>query len=99
RESGRGGGAVCSWVDGFDFTGTRIATGNFGDGGAGAAHWRRLFLGERGGIGYLPDAHDVERRSYAAIQSPKFTGQFPFTEKSGPAMVEGLVSSLERVAA
>jgi hypothetical protein len=51
-----------------------------------------------GGIGYLPDAHDIARRSYAAIQSPKFTGQFPFTKDSGPAMVAGLVVVLERIA-
>ncbi|MSU58229.1 MAG: hypothetical protein EXS35_08620 [Pedosphaera sp.] len=51
-----------------------------------------------GGIGYLPDAHDIERRSYAAIQSPKFTGQFQFTEKSGAAMVAGLAGALEKVA-
>ncbi len=50
-----------------------------------------------GSIGYLPDAYDVERRTYAAIQSPKFTGQFPFTEKSGDVMVEGLVDALNRV--
>ena len=48
-----------------------------------------------GSIGYLPDAYEVERRSYAAIQSPKFTGQFPFTQESGPAMVQGLLSALE----
>src|SRR5206468_30496 len=49
-----------------------------------------------GSIGYLPDAHDVERRSYAAIQSPKFTGQFPFTPESGHAMVEAMLNALER---
>lgn len=47
-----------------------------------------------GSIGYLPDAHDIERRSYAAIQSPKFTGQFPFTKESGSAMVNGIVETL-----
>lgn len=51
-----------------------------------------------GSIGYLPDAHDVDRRSYAAIQSPKFTAQFPFTRKSGPAMVEGMLRALEQAA-
>ena len=49
-----------------------------------------------GSIGYLPDAHDVERRTYAAIQSPKFTGQFPFTAKSSEAMVDGLIEALNR---
>src|SRR6266567_8011145 len=47
---------------------------------------------------YLPDAYDVERKSYAANQSPKFTGQFPFTSESGDVMVEGLKSALKLVA-
>ena len=51
-----------------------------------------------GAIGYLPDAYDVERKSYAANQSPKFTGQFPFTAKSGNVMVEGLENALKLVA-
>ncbi|HZY87464.1 MAG TPA: hypothetical protein VFE78_21685, partial [Gemmataceae bacterium] len=38
-------------------------------------------------IGYVPDAHDVERQSYAASQSPKFKNQFPFTAASGAALV------------
>ena len=50
-----------------------------------------------GSIGYLPDAYDVERRSYAAVQSAKFTGQFPFTKESGPAMVDGMLGALESV--
>jgi len=50
-----------------------------------------------GCIGYLPDAHDVERRSYAAYQSPKFTGQFPFTERSGDVMVAHMVETLREV--
>ena len=58
-------------------------------------HKDLLMLGySNGSVGYLPDAHDVERRSYAANQSPKFTGQFPFTAKSGDAMVEGLLDTL-----
>ena len=48
-----------------------------------------------GSIGYLPDAHELERGGYAALQSPKFTGQFPFTPASGPALVEGLLAALE----
>ncbi|HZV34032.1 MAG TPA: hypothetical protein VFB72_05600, partial [Verrucomicrobiae bacterium] len=48
-----------------------------------------------GSIGYLPDAYEIERCGYAAIQSPKFTGQFPFTDASGPAMVHGLHDALE----
>jgi len=47
-----------------------------------------------GSIGYLPDAFDIERRSYAAIQSPKFTAQFPFTKESGPVMVRGMIEAL-----
>jgi hypothetical protein len=47
-----------------------------------------------GSIGYLPDAPEIERGGYAAIQSPKFTGQFPFTNDSGLAMVEGLIAAL-----
>ena len=43
-----------------------------------------------------PDAYDVERQSYAAIQSPKFTGQFPFTERSGQVMVEQMLAALEQ---
>ncbi len=46
-------------------------------------------------LGYVPDAHDVERRSYAAHQSPKFTNQFPFTAESGPALVRGMLDALE----
>jgi neutral ceramidase len=50
-----------------------------------------------GSIGYLPDAHDVARGTYAAIQSPKFTGQFPFTEQSGSVMVEAMARLLARI--
>src|ERR1051326_3046210 len=50
-----------------------------------------------GSIGYLPDTYDVERRSYAALQSPKFTGQFPFTKESGAAMVAGMLGTLDQV--
>jgi hypothetical protein len=47
-----------------------------------------------GSVGYLPDAYDIERGSYAAIQSPKFTAQFPFTKDSGTAMVKGMIEAL-----
>jgi neutral ceramidase len=47
-------------------------------------------------IGYLPDAYDVERRSYAAYQSPKFKNQFPFVAESGAAMANGLLAALEK---
>lgn len=49
-----------------------------------------------GSIGYLPDAYDIERGSYAAIQSPKFTAQFPFTNQSGPVMVNGMLDALQK---
>jgi len=52
-----------------------------------------------GAIGYLPDAYDVARKSYAANQSPKFTGQFPFVENSGDAMVAGLEQALTKLTA
>ena len=46
------------------------------------------------GIGYMPDAHDIARRSYAAEQSPKFSGHFPFVPESGERLVEGMLSAL-----
>ncbi len=60
---------------------------------------RELFLlgYSNGSIGYLPDEFEIQRRGYAAIQSPKFTGQFPFTPQSGPALVDALTSALEGV--
>ena len=42
------------------------------------------------GFGYLPDAYDVERKTYAAYQSPKYCNQFPFTEESGEVMVTAM---------
>src|SRR5438477_11044960 len=40
-------------------------------------HWAKenLFMlsYSNGSIGYLPDAYEIERGGYAAIQSPKFT--------------------------
>ncbi|MBI2824250.1 MAG: hypothetical protein HYX69_06150 [Planctomycetia bacterium] len=47
-----------------------------------------------GRIGYMPDAHDVERKTYAAYQSPKYCNQFPFTAESGPAMCEAMVGMI-----
>jgi neutral ceramidase len=49
-------------------------------------------------IGYVPDAYDIERRSYAATQSPKFKNQFPFTAASGPALVQGMLDLLQEAA-
>lgn len=50
-----------------------------------------------GRIGYLPDAHDVERKTYAAYQSPKYCNQFPFTEESGPVMVQESTSLMNEL--
>lgn len=50
-----------------------------------------------GRIGYMPDAYDVERKTYAAYQSPKYCNQFPFTADSGPTMVDAMVGRLESV--
>lgn len=47
-----------------------------------------------GRIGYLPDAYDVERKTYAAYQSPKYCNQFPFTHESGNVMVDGMCDLL-----
>ena len=49
-----------------------------------------------GRIGYLPDAHDIQARSYAGYQSPKYCNQFPFTEASGPAMCDAMLRTVER---
>ncbi|MDA0285289.1 MAG: hypothetical protein O3B86_18220, partial [Planctomycetota bacterium] len=47
-----------------------------------------------GRIGYMPDAYDVERKTYAAYQSPKYCNQFPFTSESGPALVDEMIKQL-----
>jgi hypothetical protein len=59
---------------------------------------KNLFLlgYSNGSLGYLPDAYDVERKSYAADQSPKFTGQFPFTSESGKKLVMGVLDVLQQ---
>ncbi len=51
-----------------------------------------------GSIGYVPDPAEIARGGYAALQSPKFTGQFPFTNESGPALIAGLLAALFDVA-
>jgi hypothetical protein len=51
-----------------------------------------------GALGYLPDAFDINRRSYAAEQSPKFTGKLPFTAESGKGMIDGLVGVMGQLA-
>lgn len=58
-------------------------------------HESLFMLGySNGTIGYLPDTHDVELRTYAAVQSPKFNGQFPFTARSGEVMVAHMLRTL-----
>ncbi|RMG36359.1 MAG: hypothetical protein D6725_10745 [Planctomycetota bacterium] len=61
------------------------------------SHWPWLMIAcyANGRIGYLPDAYDIRRRSYAAWQSPKYCDQFPFTERSGPEMVAGKLSVID----
>jgi hypothetical protein len=49
-----------------------------------------------GRIGYLPDAYDIEARSYAGLQSPKYCNQFPFTPASGPAMCEAMLQVIQQ---
>lgn len=51
-----------------------------------------------GRIGYLPDAHDVQRKTYAAHQSPKYCTQHPFVAESGPAMCDAMVESIRSLA-
>ena len=45
-----------------------------------------------GRIGYLPDQHDIEARSYAGYQSPKYCNQFPFTAESGAVMISEMLA-------
>lgn len=51
-----------------------------------------------GRIGYLPDAHDIAERTYAGYQSPRYCNQFPFTDRSGPALVEASIRLAEAAA-
>ena len=61
-------------------------------------HPNLLVLGySNGSIGYLPDMVEIHRGGYAALQSPRFTGQCPFTAESGPALVSGLSAALAEV--
>lgn len=48
-----------------------------------------------GSIGYMPDEYDIGRRGYGAYTSPKCTGQFPFTDESGPSLIDALVEALQ----
>jgi neutral ceramidase len=50
-----------------------------------------------GSIGYVPDSYEIERGGYAALQSPKFTGQNPFVDESGNILVDGLVETLKKI--
>lgn len=63
---------------------------------------RRADVGElmlacysNGRIGYLPDAYDIQARSYAGYQSPKYCNQFPFTEQSGPAVCDAMLRTID----
>jgi len=49
-----------------------------------------------GRIGYLPDVYDIERRTYAAYQSPKYCNQFPFVAESGPAICAAMLDVLRQ---
>ena len=63
---------------------------------AGWPHEELFVLGyANGSVGYLPDEPEIARGGYAAVQSPKFTGQFPFTADSGRVLVGGLLEALE----
>jgi len=46
-------------------------------------------------IGYMPDAYDIQRNTYAAVTSPRFTGQFPFTAESGSVFIDALNGVLQ----
>jgi hypothetical protein len=48
-------------------------------------------------VGYLPDADDVARRTYAAYQSPKFKGLLPFTGASADAAAAAMLGALAEV--
>jgi hypothetical protein len=48
-------------------------------------------------IGYLPDADDVRRKTYAAYQSPRFKGQLPFTEEAASLAAQAMLKTLEDV--
>jgi hypothetical protein len=50
-----------------------------------------------GSIGYVPDEYEIERGGYAALQSPKFTGQCPFIPKSGDVLVNAILDVLTTV--
>jgi hypothetical protein len=46
------------------------------------------------GISYVPDEHDIERATYAAAQSPKYMGRFPFTLEAGQALTAAMAEAV-----
>jgi neutral ceramidase len=48
------------------------------------------------GLSYVADEHDIERRTYAAWQSPKYMGRFPFTVESGQALTDAMLKAISR---
>ncbi|MEO6982586.1 MAG: hypothetical protein ABI072_05670, partial [Edaphobacter sp.] len=56
-----------------------------------------FFLGySNDGIGYVPDEYDLEHCGYAAINSPKNRGEFPYTVDAGRVLVEELLVALQQ---
>jgi len=51
-----------------------------------------------GSISYLPDAFEVQRGSYASLQTPKAIRQLPFTGDSGMVAVAESVAALRQLA-
>jgi hypothetical protein len=59
-----------------------------------------LILGySNGSTSYLPDAYEVDRKSYASAHVAKAIRQLPFTREAGMAAVEASVAVLQQAAA
>lgn len=48
-----------------------------------------------GSVGYLPDAYEVDRGSYASLQVPKAIRQLPFTREAGETAVRECLAVLK----